>query len=63
MRKLAYLLLFLVSFVTVQAQVANPAKWQTKIEKKSDTEYTITWDGVIAEGWHMYSQYTPEGGP
>ncbi|KUF39355.1 disulfide bond formation protein DsbD [Myroides marinus] len=63
MRKLASLLLLLVSFVTVQAQVANPAKWQTKIEKKSDTEYTITWDGIIAEGWHMYSQYTPEGGP
>ncbi|KZE76546.1 protein-disulfide reductase DsbD family protein [Myroides marinus] len=63
MRKLASLLLLLVSFVTVQAQVANPAKWQTKIEKKSDTEYTVTWDGIIAEGWHMYSQYTPEGGP
>lgn len=63
MRKLASLLLLLVSFVTVQAQVANPAKWQTKIEKKSDTEYTITWNGTITEGWHMYSQYTPEGGP
>ncbi|MEK6452057.1 MULTISPECIES: protein-disulfide reductase DsbD family protein [unclassified Myroides] len=63
MRKLAYLLLFLVSFVSMQAQIANPAKWQTKIEKKSDTEYTITWDGVIQEGWHMYSQHTPDGGP
>lgn len=63
MRKLAYLLLFLVSFVSMQAQIANPAKWQTKIEKKSDTEYTITFDGVIQEGWHMYSQHTPEGGP
>lgn len=63
MRKLAYLLLFLVSFVSMQAQIANPAKWQTKIEKKSDTEYTITFDGVIKEGWHMYSQHTPDGGP
>ncbi len=63
MRKLAYLLLFLVSFVSMQAQIANPAKWQTKIEKKSDTEYTITWDGIIQEGWHMYSQHTPDGGP
>ncbi|MDM1506199.1 thiol:disulfide interchange protein, partial [Myroides odoratimimus] len=63
MRNLAYLLFFLVSLVTVQAQITNPAKWQTKIEKKSDTEYTITWDAIVQEGWHMYSQYTPEGGP
>ncbi|MDM1521284.1 protein-disulfide reductase DsbD family protein [Myroides odoratimimus] len=62
MRKLAYLLLFLLSFISVQAQITNPAKWQSKIEKKSDTEYTITWDAVIEKNWHLYSQYNPEGG-
>ncbi|MGS4345243.1 cytochrome c biogenesis protein CcdA [Myroides odoratus] len=64
MKKLAYLLFFFVSIFTVQAQMMeNPAKWTTKIEKKSDTEYTITWNGTIQEGWHMYSQYTADGGP
>ncbi|WP_121966348.1 protein-disulfide reductase DsbD [Myroides sp. N17-2] len=63
MRKLAYLLLFLLSFISVQAQLnADPVKWQSKIEKKSDTEYTITWDAVIEKNWHLYSQYNPEGG-
>lgn len=64
MKKLAYLLFFFVSIFTVQAQMMeNPAKWTTKIEKKSDTEYTITWNGIIKDGWHMYSQYTADGGP
>lgn len=64
MRKLAYLFLFLVSFVSAQAQMlVNPAKVTTKIEKKSDTEYVITWDAVVKDGWHMYSQYTADGGP
>jgi len=64
MKKLAYLLFFFVSIFTVHAQaIENPAKWTTKIEKKSDTEYTITWNGIIENGWHMYSQYTADGGP
>ncbi|WP_158962672.1 protein-disulfide reductase DsbD family protein [Myroides fluvii] len=64
MKKLAYLLFFFISIFTVQAQMMeNPAKWTTKIEKKSDTEYTITWNGIIQDGWHMYSQYTADGGP
>lgn len=64
MNKLAYLLFFFISIFTAQAQMMkNPAQWTTKIEKKSDTEFTITWNGIIEEGWHMYSQYTAEGGP
>jgi thiol:disulfide interchange protein DsbD len=63
MKKIAFLLLLLVSFASIQAQVMNPAKWQTKIEKKSDTEFIITWDGIVEDDWHMYSQYTAEGGP
>ena len=64
MKKLAYLLFFFISIFTAQAQMMeNPAKWTTKIEKKSDTEYTITWNGIIQDGWHMYSQYTADGGP
>lgn len=63
MKKLAYLLLFLVSIVTVQAQIVNPAKWKSKIEKKSETEYVITLDGVVEGNWHMYSQFTADGGP
>ncbi|KAF5272515.1 hypothetical protein FQR65_LT17365 [Abscondita terminalis] len=42
--------------------IQDPVKWKSKIEKISDTEYMITLDGTIEKGWHMYSQFTPEGG-
>ena len=63
MKKLAYLLLFFVTVVSMQAQIINPAKWKSKIVKESDTEYVITLDGVVEDEWHMYSQYTADGGP
>ncbi len=63
MKKLAFLLLFLVSTLSMQAQMMNPAKWKSKIEKKSDTEFTITLEGIVEDDWHMYSQYTADGGP
>ena len=63
MKKLAYLLLFFTTMVSMQAQIMNPAKWKSKIEKKSDTEFVITLDGIVEDDWHMYSQYTAEGGP
>ncbi|UUV21206.1 protein-disulfide reductase DsbD family protein [Paenimyroides aestuarii] len=59
------LLTFLVLFVTSLgfSQVQDPVKWKSSIEKISDTEYQIKLDAVIEEPWHMYSQFTPEGGP
>ncbi len=64
MKKLALLLFFFVSIFTLQAQMMqNPASWTSKIEKKSDTEYTITWEGFVENGWHLYSQFTADGGP
>jgi thiol:disulfide interchange protein len=64
MKKLTYTFLFLFAFLTSWAQpgAKQPVKWTTKIEKKSDTEYVITLDAVIEKSWHMYSQFTPEGG-
>lgn len=64
MRKLIFLVFFLISTLSVSAQMfQNPATWETSIEKQSDTEYVITWKGIVKPGWHLYSQYTPEGGP
>ncbi len=44
-------------------ELADPVKWQTSIEKISDNEYLLTLNGTIEKDWHMYSQFTPEGGP
>ncbi len=63
MKKISLLLLFFFfAFVSSHAQILDPVKWTSKIEKLSDTEYIMTFDGVIEPEWHMYSQFTPEGG-
>jgi len=59
------LLTVLGLFVTLLgfSQVQDPVKWKSSIEKISDTEYQVKLDATIEGEWHMYSQFTPEGGP
>jgi thiol:disulfide interchange protein DsbD len=63
MKKIFYLLLLVFAFAKVQAQIINPVKWGASIEKKSDSEYLLSFKGAIESGWHVYSQFTPEDGP
>ena len=63
MKKIIFYLLILLAFTKGNAQILDPVKWTTKIEKKSATNYILTFSGVIEDNWHMYSQFTPEGGP
>ena len=62
MKKLVVLLFLFLAFAKGNAQMLNPVKWTTQIEKKSDGNYVLTFNGVIESGWHLYSQYTAEGG-
>ncbi len=45
------------------AQVLDPVTWKTSTQKISDTEYTLVFEAVAQPEWHVYSQFTPEGGP
>ena len=63
MKKLLLLLFVCLAFAKGNAQILDPAKWTSKIEKKSDNTYLLTFNAVIEDGWHLYSQFTPEGGP
>lgn len=45
------------------AQMYNPVKWSTSVEKISDKEYILKAKAVIQSGWHLYGQYIEEGGP
>ncbi|MBA4320058.1 MAG: thiol:disulfide interchange protein, partial [Flavobacterium sp.] len=63
MKKIIFSLLILLAFAKGNAQILDPVKWTTKIEKKSATNYILTFNGIIEDNWHMYSQFTPEGGP
>ncbi|WP_458629107.1 protein-disulfide reductase DsbD family protein [Winogradskyella sp. PC D3.3] len=56
------LLAFSFSF-NLFSQVFDPVKWETKVEKISDTEYNLISIATIDSGWHLYSQNVPENGP
>lgn len=63
MRKILFISLIFLAFAKGNAQILDPVKWTTKIEKKSETNYILTFNGIIENEWHMYSQFTPDGGP
>ena len=60
-----FLLVFGFLFANLHSSAqtdANPALWSHQVNKLSDTEYELVFKGVIMDGWHVYSQYTAEGG-
>ncbi len=60
MKKFTYILLLITFFA--QGQILNPVKWKSKVVQKSDTEFELVMEATIENEWHMYSQYTPDGG-
>lgn len=62
MKKIFYSLIAFLLLINVHAQVLDPVKWKTRVEKKSDTELVLIMDATIDNGWHFYSQNTPDGG-
>ena len=63
--KKSILLLFLVLIkgAIINAQIFEPVKWTTSVEKISATEYDLISTASIDPGWHLYSQNVPEDGP
>jgi len=62
MRKIIFVVLAFLAFVKGNSQILDPVKWTTKIEKKSENRYLLIFNGVIEKDWHMYSQFTADGG-
>ncbi len=60
--KLITFLVFLVPFVA-KAQILEPVQWTVETEKLNKDEYNIVFKAEIEDEWHLYSQYTPFGGP
>ena len=60
--KTILLFLFFFAFAKGNAQILEPVKWTSKMEKKGNNAVLI-FDGTIEKDWHMYSQFTPDGGP
>ena len=59
---LLFLGLFIINLTIFAQTDANPAVWSHEVNKISDTEYELVFKGKIMDGWHVYSQYTAEGG-
>ena len=45
------------------SQILEPVKWKTSVEKTSDKEAVLVMTATIEKGWHLYSQFIPDGGP
>jgi len=64
MKQLLYLVTVFFSFTTtINAQIFEPVKWETSIEKVSASEYDLVATATIDQGWHLYSQSIPDDGP
>lgn len=63
MKKLLFILISFLAFANANSQMLDPVKWTTKIEKKSENTFVLVFDAVLEKDWHMYSQFTPDGGP
>lgn len=63
-KRLFYLLLAIMfSVIVAQAQMINPVKWTKSVKMTDDKNGIITFTAKIDNGWHMYSNDTPDGGP
>jgi len=54
--------LFVIS-LTCFCQSQSHVKWSFESRKKSDNVYEIILHATVAQPWHIYSQFTPDGGP
>jgi thiol:disulfide interchange protein DsbD len=61
-KKIFLILAFLVAGYS-QAQILEPVKWTTSVNKISASEYELVATATIDTHWHLYSQTVPNGGP
>ncbi|CAH8282156.1 thiol:disulfide interchange protein DsbD [Mariniflexile fucanivorans] len=63
MKKFLFALVVLGLSIVGHAQMIDPVKWTTTVEKLSDSEFNLVSKAEIPSGFHLYSQDVPEGGP
>ncbi|PKH50480.1 thiol:disulfide interchange protein [Tenacibaculum sp. Bg11-29] len=63
MKKIFILLLSLVINLTANSQIFNPITWKTSVEKISESKFKLITKATIEQGWSLYSQEVPKGGP
>lgn len=64
MKKLSLLIVAVLVTVTAAfAQIHNPVKWTVASKKINSKEAVVFIKATIQNGWHIYGQNVPDGGP
>ncbi len=61
-KRLLGALLFLNSISLLAQFTTPPLQWGKELIKESDSVYSLEITALIEDEWHLYSQFTPEGG-
>ncbi|WP_111684404.1 protein-disulfide reductase DsbD family protein [Winogradskyella tangerina] len=59
-KALLYCILAVCFSLNLNAQILEPVKWESEVEKISDTEYKLVFTANIDKGWYIYSQNRQE---
>lgn len=46
----------------INAQILDPVSWKTSTKQLSNNEFELVMEATIEPHWHMFSQFTPDGG-
>lgn len=57
-----YLLLFFMGFFGFSQTEEDPVLWTREVNVLSEDSYELIFKAEILEGWHVYSQFTADGG-
>ncbi|WP_439151688.1 cytochrome c biogenesis protein CcdA [Winogradskyella sp.] len=61
-KKTLLLVLLTIGFsFNLFSQILEPVKWESNVEKISDTEYNLTFKAKVDKGWYIYSQKSTGG--
>ena len=62
MKKIITLIILILFSKFSDAQILRPVKWDYTVEQTKPGEATLIFKATIEKDWHIYSQFTPEGG-
>ena len=63
MKRLIFAMLFLVTAMTMQAQIIDPVHFSSQLKMLSGDEAEILFSATIEDGWHVYSTDLGNDGP
>jgi thiol:disulfide interchange protein DsbD len=63
MKKIFLFIVFLFTISSVTAQIYDPVSFTSSVKELGNNKYKLIITAKIDNGWHIYSQNVPKGGP